>query len=126
MTKEKSPSFLSSLEGIGGAFVIPDRREGEMPLYVYEVVLQDGTGGEQFEVLQKMSDAPLTEHPETGEPVRRVFAEPNAPRAWADSVGKSKLTDKNLAAKGFTKYVKTDKGTYEKTAGDGPKKLKKK
>jgi len=97
-----------------------------MPLYVYEVVLPDGSAGEQFEVLQKMSDAPLTTHPETGEPVRRVFAEPNAPRAWTASQGKSKMSDKNLAAKGFTKYVKTDKGTYEKTAGSGPKKLKRK
>ena len=97
-----------------------------MPLYVYEVVLPDGTGGEQFEVLQKMSDAALTKHPETGEPVRRLFGEPNAPRAWTDSLGKSKLSDKNLASKGFTKYVKSDKGTYEKTAGDGPKKLKRK
>ena len=58
--------------------------------------------------------------------VRRVFAEPNAPRAWTDTQGNAKLSDKNLASKGFTKYVKTDKGTYEKTAGDGPKKLKRK
>ena len=28
-------------------------------------------------------------------------------------------SDKNLAAKGFTKYVKTGDGTYEKTAGTG-------
>jgi hypothetical protein len=95
-----------------------------MPLYVYEVVLPDGSGGEQFEVLQKMADAPLTAHPETGEPVRRIFAEPNTPRAWTDSQGKSAVSDKNLAAKGFTKYVKTDKGTYEKAAGTGPKQLK--
>ena len=45
-----------------------------MPLYVYEVVLSDGTGGEQLEVLQKMSDPALTKHPETGEPVRRVIS----------------------------------------------------
>ena len=32
-------------------------------------------------------------------------------------------SDKNLAAKGFTKYVKTGNGSYEKTAGSGPKKL---
>ena len=54
-------------------------------LYVYEVVLPDGSGGEQFEVLQRMSEDPLTKHPETGEPVRRVFGEPNAPRAWTDA-----------------------------------------
>ena len=95
-----------------------------MPMYVYEVVLPDGTGGEQFEVFQKMADAALTKHPETGEPVRRVFTEPNAPRAWTDQQGKAAVSDKNLASKGFTKYVKTDNGTYEKTAGTGPKKLK--
>ena len=39
-----------------------------MPLYVYEVVLPDGTAGETFEVLQGMSEPPLTAHPETGEP----------------------------------------------------------
>lgn len=97
-----------------------------MPLYVYEVVLPDGVGGEQFEVLQPMSAAPLTQHPETGEPVRRVFGTPNAPRAWTDSQARGAVSDKNLAAKGFTKYVKTGDGTYDKTAGSGPKKLKRK
>lgn len=95
-----------------------------MPLYVYEVVLPDGSGGDQFEVLQKMSEDSLTQHPETGEPVRRVFSEPNAPRAWTDAHGKAAVSDSNLARKGFTKYVKTGNGTYEKTAGDGPKKIK--
>ena len=94
-----------------------------MPLYVYEVVLPDGTGGASFEVLQPMAAAALTAHPETGEPVRRVFGEPNAPRAWTDSQGKTATSDSNLAAKGFTKYVKTGDGTYEKTAGTGPKKI---
>ena len=94
-----------------------------MPLYVYEVVLPDGSGGEQFEVRQKMADEPLTKHPETGKPVRRVFTEPNAPRAWTDRQGKAATSDKNLAAKGFTKYVKSGDGTYEKTAGDGPKNI---
>jgi hypothetical protein len=97
-----------------------------MPLYVYEVVLPDGSGGEQFEVLQKMADAALTQHPQTGEPVRRVFAEPNAPKGWTDTQGAAKLSDKNLAAKGFTKYVKSGDGTYEKTAGSGPKKIRRK
>jgi predicted nucleic acid-binding Zn ribbon protein len=97
-----------------------------MPLYVYEVVQPDGSGGEQFEVFQKMADEPLTKHPETGEPVRRVITEPNAGGAWSDTHGKHVTSDKNLAAKGFTKYVKTGNGTYEKTAGEGPKKIKKK
>jgi hypothetical protein len=96
-----------------------------MPLYVYEVVLPDGTGGEQFEWLQGMSAAPLTTHPETGEPVRRVFGTPNAPKAWTDSQGKSKLSDASLDRMGFTKYVKGDKG-YEKVVGKGPDLIKKK
>ena len=41
-----------------------------MPTYVYCVVNQDGTDGEVFEVVQRMSDPPLTTHPETGRPVR--------------------------------------------------------
>ncbi len=97
-----------------------------MPIYVYELVLPDGTGGEQFELLEPMSAEPLTAHPETGEPVRRVFGNPNAPRAWTDSQGAAKISDKNLAAKGFTKYVKTGDGSYEKTTGDGPKTIQKK
>ncbi|MDB5313981.1 MAG: Zinc ribbon domain protein [Gemmataceae bacterium] len=95
-----------------------------MPIYVYEMVLPDGSGGEQFEMLQGMSEAALTTHPDTGEPVRRVFGTPNAPRAWTDSQGKAKTSDKNLAAKGFTKYVKAGDGTYEKTTGAGPKKIR--
>ncbi len=96
-----------------------------MPYYLYEVVMPDGSGGEQFEVFQRMSEEPLAVHPETGETVRRVFTEPNAPRAWTDSHSKAAMSDKNLAAKGFTKYVKTGNGTYEKTTGSGPKQIKK-
>ena len=34
------------------------------------------------------------------------------------------ISDSNLASKGFTKYVKTGNGTYEKTAGGGTKQIK--
>jgi hypothetical protein len=95
-----------------------------MPLYVYEIIQPDGSPGEQFEVLQSMSEAAFTVHPDSGEPVRRVFGTPNAPRAWTDSQGKAKISDSNLASKGFTKYVKSGDGSYEKAAGTGPKKLK--
>ncbi|MCS7021965.1 MAG: FmdB family transcriptional regulator [Gemmataceae bacterium] len=95
-----------------------------MPLYLYEVIREDGSGGEQLEIFQKMSDPPLTHHPETGQPIRRVYAEPNAPRTWTDLHARAAVSDKNLASKGFTKYVKTDKGTYEKVVGEGPKQLK--
>jgi hypothetical protein len=95
-----------------------------MPMYVYEFVEADGSGGEQFELFQQMSAEPLTAHPETGAAIRRVYSEPNAPRAWTDHQAKHAVSDANLARKGFTKYVKTGNGTYEKTAGAGPKKLK--
>jgi len=31
-----------------------------VPIYVYEVVMEDGSEGETIEVLQQMSDPPLT------------------------------------------------------------------
>lgn len=44
-----------------------------MATYLYQIIKKDGTEGEQFEFVQSMKDAPLTKHPETGEPVRRVI-----------------------------------------------------
>jgi predicted nucleic acid-binding Zn ribbon protein len=37
-----------------------------MPLYVYQVIEADGSDGEVFEVLQRISEAPLTVHPDNG------------------------------------------------------------
>ena len=42
-----------------------------MPTYVYETI---GKKKRSFEVKQSMKDAPLTKHPETGEPVQRVIS----------------------------------------------------
>ncbi|VTR97872.1 FmdB family zinc ribbon protein [Tuwongella immobilis] len=91
-----------------------------MPMYVYAVILPDGTDGDTFEVLQSISEPPLTEHPETGQPVRRVITAPNAPKAWTDTHAKANLSDKNLERLGFTKYKRAGGGNYEKTAGSGP------
>ena len=46
-----------------------------MPTYLYETVpaAPDETVA-RFEVKQSFSDAPLTAHPETGAPVRRVIS----------------------------------------------------
>jgi predicted nucleic acid-binding Zn ribbon protein len=45
-----------------------------MATYVYETVpLQPSESPRRFEVVQSMKDAPLTRHPDTGEPVRRVI-----------------------------------------------------
>lgn len=46
-----------------------------MPYYEYETIPQkDGEIPERFELRQCMDDAPLTEHPETGAPIKRVYS----------------------------------------------------
>jgi predicted nucleic acid-binding Zn ribbon protein len=91
-----------------------------MPIYVYEVMRDDGVDGETFEVFQRMSDPPLTQHPDSGLPVRRIPARTAIGGFWSDhAMGKS-ISDDKLAKHGFTKYVKTGDGHYEKTLGSGP------
>ena len=88
-----------------------------MPTYVYRVVRPAGSPGDEpeetFEVMQRMSDPPLTRHPETGEPVERVICPPQ--------IGKGAQTNRQIGAAGFTKYKKTSDGKYERQAGSGPK-----
>lgn len=47
-----------------------------MPIYEYETIPSEETQqpSRRFEIRQAMADAPLTRHPESGEPVRRVYA----------------------------------------------------
>jgi predicted nucleic acid-binding Zn ribbon protein len=46
-----------------------------MATYVYETIpAQSGEEPRRFEVVQSMKDRPLTRHPDTGEPVRRVIS----------------------------------------------------
>jgi len=91
-----------------------------MPIYVYAIIQADGSEGETFEWLQGINDTPLTVHPETGVPVRRLITAANLGGSWTDMKATSKLSNKNLAEKGFTKYVKAGDGKYEKAAGKGP------
>jgi len=94
-----------------------------MPTYVYEVVKPDGTGGERFELLQSMSEPALEKHPETGAPVRRVITG-FAIGGKSTDIGNPKLlSDRNLDRLGFTKYVKSGDGKYEKTVGSGPSQI---
>ncbi|HAI10670.1 MAG TPA: FmdB family transcriptional regulator [Phycisphaerales bacterium] len=92
-----------------------------MPVYVYEVIHDDGEEGQIFEVMQRMSEEPLTQHPTTGQPVRRIIQPPNIATKYTSSHEKKTLSNENLAAKGFTKYEKAGNGEYVKTAGEGPK-----
>lgn len=93
-----------------------------MPTYVYGVILSaedDEAIGEIFEVEQGIRDAPLTVHPETGQPVRRLLCAPFIAGNWSPLKARRLTSDNNLAKRGLTKYVKTSSG-YEKTVGKGP------
>ncbi len=91
-----------------------------MPTYVYQVIEDDGSAGEVFEVVQKMSEPALDTHPETGKPVRRLIQAPNIAGKWSESGTRQMLSDKNLDRIGFTKYERAGDGKYEKRAGPGP------
>jgi predicted nucleic acid-binding Zn ribbon protein len=46
-----------------------------MPTYEYETVpRKKGEPVKRYEIQQKMSEEALTHHPETGEPLKKVFA----------------------------------------------------
>jgi hypothetical protein len=91
-----------------------------MPTYVYAIINADGSDGDTFEVVQRMTDEPLTTHPASGRPVRRVIQPPHIAGEWSDAGAKNKLSDKNLDRLGFTKYQRSGDGTFEKRAGQGP------
>jgi len=95
-----------------------------MPTYVYQVVTDDGSDGEIFEVEQRMSDEPLKVHPETGRPVRRLPTAPTIPGKWSDQKTNQMLSDSNLDRLGFAKYQNAGDGHFEKRAGHGPDVLK--
>ncbi|MEM1166316.1 MAG: FmdB family transcriptional regulator [Planctomycetota bacterium] len=94
-----------------------------MPTYVYETVTDDGSPGERFELTQRMSDAALTTHPTTGEPVRRVPMAPNIGGDYTDVRERSTLSDANLDRLGFTKYERSGDGQMAKKFGKGPGEL---
>ena len=92
-----------------------------MPTYVYAHINADGSDGETFELVQRMSDHPLTRHPQTGAAVRRIVQPPIIPGPGSDHATGQMLSNKNLDRLGFTKYQRAGDGTYEKQAGKGPR-----
>ena len=90
-----------------------------MPIYTYQILKQDGSPGESFEVLLKLSDPPLERHPETGEKVTRVYKPVHIAGMTSALHSKTLLSDKNLEKNGFTAYRRNGKGHYERTAGSG-------
>lgn len=97
-----------------------------MPIYVYETIPSDGSAPERFEILQKMSDPPLTEHPKTGVPVRRTLTTAAVVTKHPTKKQSDLLSQKNLEKNGFTKYEKVGDGEYVRTAGtQGPERFRK-
>ncbi|MCK5863440.1 MAG: FmdB family transcriptional regulator [Candidatus Hydrogenedentes bacterium] len=94
-----------------------------MPIYSYQVVNDDGSLGETIDLIHGMDEPSLTEHPETGQKIQRVFTAPHI-AGWGNSrVAKEMTSDDNLDRLGFTKYVRNGKGHYEKRTGQGPDSL---
>jgi hypothetical protein len=89
-----------------------------MPIYVYQIMEEDGSEGEIFEMEQSMKDPALKVDPETGKRVKRVYLPPNLAYKHTPGRVKSLTADEHVEKKGFTKYVR-DKvtGRYHKTAG---------
>ncbi len=91
-----------------------------MPIYEYEHSAKRGKKcHKRFEVLQKMSDAPLEQCPECGKPCYRVISAVSTIRNE-----KAILAPKNLERLGFTQFKKAGDGCYEKTCGEGPQVIK--
>ena len=67
-----------------------------------------------FDVMQKISDAPLKSCPECHNPVRRKISRPNLAKSAPS------LSQENIEKHGLTQFKKVEKGVYEKTAGKGP------
>ena len=82
-------------------------------LMILDIMMPGMTG---FDVLQKLSDAPLTQCPACGAPVTRVISAPSVA-----SGGAHLLKESHTAKHGFTQYRKIGKGQYEKTSGKGPR-----
>jgi putative FmdB family regulatory protein len=89
-----------------------------MPIYEYRTNQPPGCPHCQstFEVMQSMSAPALSNCPECGGGVEKVFS-----TTALHGTGSSGdvLSNKSLAAKGFTKYQKAGDGHYERVAGSG-------
>ncbi len=92
-----------------------------MPIYRYEILREDGEPGEEFEIMQSLSEPALKKHPETGAKVKRLISAPNVALGGHTDRAQNNLVkdNKRLEQLGFTKYERSGKGTYERKAGKG-------
>ncbi len=94
-----------------------------MPVYTYQIINDDGSEGDTIQLSHGMNEPAFTEHPETGQTVRRVFAAPHVAGWGSEQKSKQLVSDDNVGRLGFTKYVRNGKGHYEKRTGRGPNEL---
>lgn len=88
-----------------------------MPIYEYAAIACGCVHCQaHFDVLQKLTESPLTHCPNCGAAVRRLISVPNV------ATGNSGLLKEAHAEKhGFTQYRRAGKGMYEKAYGKGPR-----
>jgi len=67
-----------------------------VPTYIYESMPTDGRAPERFEVFQRMTDTPLSVHPKTGDPVRRIVT--GGQGIMGKPLRRSTVVNKSLAA----------------------------
>ncbi len=98
-----------------------------MPWYLYRVLIpeQDKAACPVIEI-QHHCDQKITVDPLYGYPVERVYTVPNICNKYSEGQTKQLLSDKSLAQKGFSKYVRDPiSNTYVKTTGaQGPNTFK--
>ena len=86
-----------------------------MPIYEYEHTGQPCHLNQQFEVVQSISEKPLTHCPECGGKIKKLISQSNISTTKSNS---------ELRDMGFTKLVRRDDGVYENvTARGGDKKM---
>jgi len=87
-----------------------------MPIYEYQASEEKHCDQckNTFDVMQKISAAPLKLCPHCYNPVSRKISRPNLARAAPS------LSEQNIEKHGLTQFKKVEKGVYEKTAGKGP------
>jgi putative FmdB family regulatory protein len=78
-----------------------------MPIYVYESKSECKECNGQFEILQKLSDPPLTHCPKCNKPCSKVVTAPKYKGMFKFSLSEAK-------EQGMTVLKRRDKGVYEK------------
>lgn len=88
-----------------------------MPIYEYVHTNEEDSKkcSLGFELMQSITEKPLTKCPRCGQPCKKKYSPFASPQKSKDLLSKS-----NLEKHGFTQFKKKGKGYYEKTAGEGP------